>query len=471
MNQSLKTSTMTKKIRGPIVTVYIPSRNYGKYLEKSVQSVIDQTYQEWELYIIDENSNDDTKKIARVFEKKLPNKVKLIKNKKPIGLQKLANNILQLANGKYIIRLDADDWLHELALELMVQKLEKNSNAGIAYGNYFYTNEQGKVIGIESRHELGKEDMVGHLPPHGACTLVETNALRDVDGYLENVDAQDGWDLWYKLYKKIGAISLDLPLFYYRQHTKSLSKDNVRLLNARAKIFEEIRNNSKENLRPKVLAVIPVKESYPNMKNVPYQKIDGETILETAINNALNSKQINQLVVSSQSKSVLNFSEKLEKTKKVPPHYRLLRNDKFTTNTIPISDFMISAAKLYFERKNQYPDIIVYLSLHAINRKTLHIDKAINNLILTESDSVVSVQEEREPMFNYGESGLNLINPGRFRDLTYDKERLYRFNGSIIASLWENLSKNSLFGLKTSFIEMSYKDSIQVKDSSFFDKE
>ena len=74
---------------------------------------------------------------------------------------------------------------------------------------------------------------------------------------------------------------------------------------------------------------------------------------------------------------------------------------------------------------------------------------AFNSLIVSESDSVVSVQEEREPMFNYGKSGLNLINPGRFKDLSFDKERLYRFNGSIIASLWENISRNDLFGIKT----------------------
>ena len=48
-------------------------------------------------------------------------------------------------------------------------------------------------------------------------------------------------------------------------------------------------------------------------------------------------------------------------------------------------------------------------------------------------------------------------------------KRLYRFNGSIIASLWDNLSKNNLFGVKTSFIEMSFKDSMQVKDSTLFD--
>ena len=132
---------------------------------------------------------------------------------------------------------------------------------------------------------------------------------KSVDGYLENVDAQDGWDLWFKLYKKVGAISIDLPLFYYRQHSKSLSRDNDRLLNARAKIFAEIRKKSNENYKPNVLAVIPIKESYPDMKNVPYQKINGKTLLEIAINNALHSNQIDELVVSSKSKDVLNFKK------------------------------------------------------------------------------------------------------------------------------------------------------------------
>ena len=169
------------------------------------------------------------------------------------------------------------------------------------------------------------------------------------------------------------------------------------------------------------------------------------------------------------SQNVLNFSQQLEKDNLVPLHNRLLRKDN-SSNNIPITDFLISAAEFYFKKNGNYPDILVYLSLHAINRRTKHIDNAINSLIVSESDSVVSVQEEREPMFNYGKSGLNLINPGRFKDLSFDKERLYRFNGSIIASLWENISGNDLFGIKTSFIEMNNKDSIQIKDNSLFDK-
>ena len=91
-------------------------------------------------------------------------------------------------------------------------------------------------------------------------------------------------------------------------------------------------------------------------------------------------------------------------------------------------------------------------------------------LKLSKTDSVVSVQEERDPIFRYSENGLNIINPGRFKDLVYDNERLYRFNGSIIAIWWEVLKEDLLFGEKTSFIEMSNKESFQVKDDSFFEE-
>ena len=107
--------------------------------------------------------------------------------------------------------------------------------------------------------------------------------------------------------------------------------------------------NKKENYKPKVLAVIPVKESYPNLKNVPYQKINGRTLLEIAIENALNSDQIDQLIVSSESQNVLNFSQKLEEDNLVPLHNRLLRQNN-SSNNIPITDFLISAAEFYFQK-------------------------------------------------------------------------------------------------------------------------
>ena len=78
-----------------------------------------------------------------------------------------------LAQGKYIIRLDADDWFDEMALLLMVSKLESNPNLGLVYGNYYYTDIKGNILSFERRNKLGEEDKSNNLPPHGACTLIK----------------------------------------------------------------------------------------------------------------------------------------------------------------------------------------------------------------------------------------------------------------------------------------------------------
>lgn len=453
----------------PLVTIYIPCRNYGKYLRQSVESVMTQIYKNWELIIIDEASTDETLVIAKELLEKYPEQITLIENNDPIGLQKLANHILSIANGKYMMRLDADDWLDENALLLMVTKLESSKKAGLIFGNYYYTDSDGKVIGIEMREAIEDNDFSGQIPPHGACTLFRTRALKSVGGYSEDVNAQDGWDLWYKLCNRIGAISIQAPVFYYRQHNDSMSLDTNRLLKARSKIFEDIATKLEGDYKPTAVAVIPVKESYPDFEGVPYQEVNGQSLLELAIINASKSKKLSSIIISSESEDVLNFSEKLEKSGKVPTHNRLLREkakSEEKLKNIPIRDFMFLAGKHFYGIEQSFPDIMVFLSMHAIHRRDDHIDKALNILRVTESDTVVSVQEEREPMFSYMKDGLNLINPGRFQDLIYDRERLYRFNGCLIATWWEILDAHGLFGDKIAHIEMSAEDSMQIKTSS-----
>ncbi|MCL9781541.1 glycosyltransferase [Vibrio sp. S4M6] len=450
----------------PLVTIYIPCRNYGRFLRQSVESVYQQLYTNWELVIVDEGSDDDSVELAEELCRHFPAKTKLLQNKKPTGLQRLANMVLALANGKYMVRLDADDWFDENALLVMVAKLESSPDIGLVYGNYFYTDPNGNVLGVERRYKLGIEDNVGQLPPHGACTMFRTRSLKAVGGYSEDINAQDGWELWYKLYDRIGAASIDVPTFYYRQHGDSLSRDSNRLLQARSRIFERLSQSLNGDYGLKNVAVIPVKESYPGFEGVPFRDFGGCSLLERAINSAARSSKVSSVVVSSSSQRVLDYSEELERSGSVPPHLRVLRNEELGGRNIPIRELMIHAGEHFFSVEGEYPDAIAFLSLHAVYRQTSHIDKAFNVLRITESDTVTSVQEEREPMFSYGGDGLDLLNPGRFQDLIYDRERLYRFNGSIIASWWDVLQEHHLFGEKIAFIEMSAEDSIQIKHPS-----
>ena len=118
-----KNIKLKKIIKKPLVTIYITNHNYGKYINKAIRSVLDQSLNEFELIIIDDGSTDNSLKIIDQYK----NHRKIIsvyqKNK---GLTVSNNIALRLSRGKYIIRLDADDWLDPNALQIMSDYLEKN---------------------------------------------------------------------------------------------------------------------------------------------------------------------------------------------------------------------------------------------------------------------------------------------------------------------------------------------------------
>ena len=147
---------------------------------------------------------------------------------------------------------------------------------------------------------------------------------------------------------------------------------------------------------------------------------------------------------------------------KVKKHL-LCKRGKFLDSTkMPLDSIMKNAAEKYFETYGHNPDIVTYLNLHSINRTCEHIDTSLETLKVTESDTNVSVTEIRDPVFSYKNEGLNLINPGRFRSLSFDDERLYMFNGSHISSWWDSFVVNGMFGKKITFIEMTNNDSIKI---------
>src|SRR5262249_41318186 len=122
------------------------------------------------------------------------------------------------------------------------------------------------------------------------------------------------WELWFKLVNRVKSAQLDLPLFYYRQHQQSLSKDRERLLNARTEILRKARDSLAGSYKPTCLAVIPVRESYPDWQGVPYEKINGKSLLELALDSAHQARGVTDVAVSSESQSVLDFSRTLEQS-------------------------------------------------------------------------------------------------------------------------------------------------------------
>ena len=97
-------------------------------------------------------------------------------------------------------------------------------------------------------------------------------------------------------------------------------------------------------------------------------------------------------------------------------------------------------------------------------RTATAIGNAIDTLLVTESDTVISVVEERNPVFVHSDTGLKLVGNGRFDDLFHRSEQLLRFNGAIIASWWDVIAQGSLWGGRTGFVEMTPHDSRILSD-------
>ena len=449
-------------MKSTVVTVYIPCRNYGRFLSHAIDSVITQSFLDWELFLVDEASDDDTLDIMSKYAALYPDQIRVIVHESPHGLQRTANEILSLARGRYFIRLDADDWFDEAALLILVTALDDDDRLGIAWGNYYYTDINGNILGVEQSNKPGSKRVVTIRPPHGACTMVRTRILKAVGGYSEDVDAQDGWELWYKIFNLVDATSVSTPLFYYRQHQNSMSQNSVRLLSARTKIFEKLALQQNGSYEPSVLAVIGVRENYPGNQGVPYQKINGISLLEHCLKTTLSASRVTDVLVSSKSQRVLNFSQSLEDSGAVGSHLRHQREINDRSDGLPIQEILSDAGNYYHEIKGCYPDIIVFCNLHSINRTAIHLDTALNVLRIKCCDSVVSTQDERDVLFAIGKNGLKMVNPGRLIGLSFERERLFRFNGAMIATWWNVLDSGSLLGEKIGFIEMTSSESLKM---------
>ena len=125
------------------VSIIITAHNYGKYLTQSIESALNQNYDNYEVIIIDDGSTDYTKEILKVYE---PHPRVKVFNLEGIGLAAASNYGIKNAGGEYIIRLDADDYFDENILLVESNILDKHPEIGQVYPDYYRVNQYGEII-------------------------------------------------------------------------------------------------------------------------------------------------------------------------------------------------------------------------------------------------------------------------------------------------------------------------------------
>ena len=136
-----------------MISVLIPVYNVEKYLHVSINSVLKQTYQDFEIICVDDASTDSSLQILEYFSKK-DDRIKVFRNPSNKGLGFTRNRAMEEAEGEYILFLDSDDWISSNALEMLVEEAEKNNSEVVMFKAIVYYEEPHN-FGMEAYYDMG----------------------------------------------------------------------------------------------------------------------------------------------------------------------------------------------------------------------------------------------------------------------------------------------------------------------------
>jgi len=224
-------------VKNPTVSVIIPTYNRANLVDKAIKSVLSQTYQDFEIIVIDDGSTDNTEEIIRGFKDK---RVKYIKKyKKNRGISATRNIGIKVARGKYIASLDSDDeWLPD-KLDKQIKILQDGPpELGVVYSNSCYIDESGKNMNKLPKPKKLEgyiyEDLLGgNYVGTPSTVLIRKECFQQVGLFDDLLNTQADWDMWIRIAKYYRFALIKTPLVRYRLHSNQLSKNlGVKIISA-----------------------------------------------------------------------------------------------------------------------------------------------------------------------------------------------------------------------------------------------
>jgi glycosyltransferase involved in cell wall biosynthesis len=211
----------------PKVSVVIPTYNCAHFLGEAIQSVLDQTFQDFEIIVIDDGSTDNTPEVASAFP------VRYLHQENQ-GVSATNNRGIELSRGEYILSLDSDDVLLKDALEKGVEVLDRHPEVGFSYGQAYMMDENGHIFRVrkssflEGSAIVDSKEQVRELLFFNRITtstvMMRRHCLDEVGGFHEELTNFEDHHLFIRLAKRYPVAYIAEPLVKYRVHPSQLHK-------------------------------------------------------------------------------------------------------------------------------------------------------------------------------------------------------------------------------------------------------
>lgn len=216
----------------PKVSILMGIYNCAPTLREAVESILSQTFTDWELILCEDGSRDDTYAIAQEYRRAHPDRIILLRNEKNMGLNHTLNRCLQAASGEYCARMDGDDLSLPDRFEKQVAFLDAHPEYAIVSTPMIFFDEQGEWGRNQMIERPQRDDFIHHSPVHcHAPCMIRREAYLAVGGYTEDLRMLrfEDVNLWYKLYAAgYQGYNLSEPLYMMRDGREAAGRRGLR---------------------------------------------------------------------------------------------------------------------------------------------------------------------------------------------------------------------------------------------------
>lgn len=225
----------------PLVSIIVPVYNAGRFIDETIQTVLDQTYTNWELLLVDDKSTDDSVKLIKPYASK-DERIKLLSNKQNSGAAISRNKGIDAAKGRYIALLDADDLWAPTKLEKQVTFMQEKDCA-FSFTGYEFADATGKPNGkkVHVPATINYKQALKNTTISTITVMLDMAKLTKSDIQMPNIRRGQDTATWWKILKSINyARGLNAVLSYYRRTGDSISANKLVALRRTWKIYREV---------------------------------------------------------------------------------------------------------------------------------------------------------------------------------------------------------------------------------------
>lgn len=237
----------TGHIRKPGISVIMGVYNCGGTLAAAVDSILGQTYRDWELILYDDGSTDDTYAVAKAYAEQEPERIRLLHGEENRKLSHALNRCLAAASGELIARMDGDDISHPERLEKQVLYLENHPETDLVGCQMRAFDGEGNTHILRAPLDPEPQILRRNVPVFHATILARRRVFDELGGYTESPRAEgvEDVDLWFRFYEKgFRAATLDEVLYDVRMDRDALKRRTlsrrIRSIRTRAEGFRRL---------------------------------------------------------------------------------------------------------------------------------------------------------------------------------------------------------------------------------------